>query len=36
VTIALLTPGAYVAKAVVSVDGKTVGQMTRPFVKKQP
>jgi VWFA-related protein len=31
VPIALLTPGAYVARAVVSVDGKTVGQMTRPF-----
>jgi VWFA-related protein len=31
VPIALLTPGAYVARAVVIVDGKTVGQMTRPF-----
>jgi VWFA-related protein len=31
IAIALLTPGAYVARAVVTVDGKTVGQMTRPF-----
>ncbi|HET7694719.1 MAG TPA: VWA domain-containing protein [Vicinamibacterales bacterium] len=31
VPIALLTPGPYTARAVVSVDGKTVGQMTRPF-----
>jgi VWFA-related protein len=31
VPIALLTPGAYVARAVVTVDDKTVGQMTRPF-----
>lgn len=36
VSMALLTPGAYVARAVVSLDGRTVGQMTRPFrvVKK--
>jgi len=33
VPIALLTPGAYVARAVVTVDGKPVGQMTRPFLK---
>jgi VWFA-related protein len=33
VPIALLTPGPYVARAVVSVDGKAVGQMTRPFRK---
>jgi len=31
VPIALLTPGPYVARAVVTSDGKTVGQMTRPF-----
>lgn len=31
VPIAPLTPGSYVARAVVTVDGKTVGQMTRPF-----
>ena len=31
VSTALLTPGNYVARAVVSVDGKTVGQMSRPF-----
>ncbi len=28
---ALLSPGSYVARAVVMVDGKSVGQMTRPF-----
>jgi len=31
VSLALLTPGPYVARAVITVDGKTVGQMTRPF-----
>jgi hypothetical protein len=31
VSMALLTPGAYVARAVVTSGGKTVGQMTRPF-----
>ena len=31
VPIALLTKGDYVARAVVSVDGRKVGQMTRPF-----
>jgi VWFA-related protein len=36
VPIALMTPGPYVARAVITVDGKPVGQMTRPFriVKK--
>jgi VWFA-related protein len=31
VPIALLTPGNYVARAVVSVDGRKVGQISRPF-----
>jgi hypothetical protein len=31
VEIALLPAGSYVAKAVVTVDGKDVGEMTRPF-----
>lgn len=31
VAIALLTPGPYVVKAVISVDGKVVGQMSRTF-----
>jgi hypothetical protein len=31
VSTALLTPGSYVARAVVSVDGRAVGQMSRPF-----
>jgi hypothetical protein len=31
VPIALLSKGSYVARAVVSVDGRAVGQMTRPF-----
>lgn len=31
VTIALLPPGPYVARAIVSVDGKQVGEMTRAF-----
>lgn len=35
VPIALLPAGSYIARAVVTVDGKTAGQMTRPFrVKK--
>ena len=31
VNIALLPAGSYVARAVVSIDGKEVGDMTRPF-----
>ena len=31
VSMALLTPGAYIARAVITVDGRTAGQMTRPF-----
>jgi VWFA-related protein len=36
VPIAMLSPGSYVARAVVTVDGRKVGQMARPFriVKK--
>ncbi len=31
VRIALLTPGDYVARAVISIDGRRAGQVTRPF-----
>jgi len=38
VPISLLPKGSYVARAVVSLDGRKVGQMTRPFrvVKPSP
>jgi VWFA-related protein len=36
VPIALLSPGSYVARAVVSLDGRKVGQMTRPFRVVKP
>ena len=31
IPLALLPPGSYLARAVVSLDGRRVGQMTRPF-----
>jgi VWFA-related protein len=36
VPIALLPTGSYVARAVVSLDGRKVGQMTRPFRVVKP
>ncbi len=35
IPLALLPPGDYVARAVVSTDGRKVGQVTRPFPRRK-